>query len=76
MEGILAHAHKILIDTKPGNGNMIYVPLDKLAAAMRSGAQPTVPASAAAGPAAGAAVAAGAGAAATDDARSRDRPER
>jgi membrane protease subunit HflK len=40
MEGILAHSRKIFIDTKPGNGSMIYLPLDKLLEAAHSGAAP------------------------------------
>jgi len=82
MEGILSHAHKILIDTK-GSGNTIYIPLDKLAEAVRSTVQPATPPAAAAlaaPPAAASAPApsadAGVGAGVGDDARSRDRPER
>ena len=31
IENVLARAHKVLIDTKTGNGgNMLYLPLDKL----------------------------------------------
>ena len=40
MEGILAHSRKIFIDTKAGSGSMIYLPLDKLLEAARSGAAP------------------------------------
>ncbi|HEY5019897.1 MAG TPA: FtsH protease activity modulator HflK, partial [Steroidobacteraceae bacterium] len=87
MESILSHAHKIIIDTKNGSGNMIYLPLDKLIEAVRSSAAASVAAPAAApavaAPAAApvpvpAPVAAGtapaAAAAETDD--SRERPER
>ena len=76
MESIYARAHKIIIDAKSGSGNVIYIPLDKLADAIRSSSVPaTVPAPAAAAPAAvptpsPASVGAG------DDAHSRDRPER
>jgi len=76
MESILARAHKIIIDAKSGSGNVIYIPLDKLADAIRSSTAPaTVPAPVAAAPAAvpppsPASVGAG------DDAHSRDRPER
>jgi len=76
MESILARAHKIIIDAKSGSGNVIYIPLDKLADAIRSStAAASVPAPAAAAPAAApppspASVGAG------DDAHSRDRPER
>jgi membrane protease subunit HflK len=79
MESILSHAHKIIIDAKSGNGNVIYIPLDKLAEAIRSGnaqasaAAPAAPAGAA--PAAGAAPLPGP-APLGDDAHSRDRPER
>jgi membrane protease subunit HflK len=76
MEGILSHAHKILIDTKAGNGNMIYIPLDKLAEAMRAGAQGAVPAAAAPASGASAAPAPGSDAAAAEDPRNRERPER
>ncbi len=77
MEGILAHAHKIIIDAKSGGGNVIYIPLDKLAEAIRGG-------SAAAGAAAPETIPSPAPAAAPsppsapsgDDARGRDRPER
>jgi membrane protease subunit HflK len=78
MEGILAHARKIVIDTKGASGNTIYIPLDKLAEAMRTaappGAQPAV-APAAAGTT-GAVGTAATETSAGDDARSRDRPER
>jgi modulator of FtsH protease HflK len=40
MEGILAHSRKIFIDTKAGNGSVIYLPLDKLVEAVRSGGVP------------------------------------
>ncbi len=76
MESILSRAHKIIIDAKSGSGNVIYIPLDKLADAIRSStAAATVPAPAAAAPAvvpppSPASVGAG------DDAHSRDRPER
>jgi modulator of FtsH protease HflK len=78
IEGILAHAHKIIIDTKSGSGNTVYIPLDKLAEAIRATAPPPAPAPATVpAPAAGAASApAAADATATDDANSRDRPER
>jgi len=77
MESILSKAHKIIIDTKTGNGTIIYVPLDKLAEAIRNSA-PTAAAAAApaAAPAAGTAAPAGAVTEAPDDAHSRERPER
>jgi modulator of FtsH protease HflK len=76
MESILARAHKIIIDAKSSSGNVIYIPLDKLADAIRSSSAPiAAPAPAAAAPApvstpSPASVGAG------DDAHSRDRPER
>jgi membrane protease subunit HflK len=76
MESILSHAHKILIDTKSGSGSMIYLPLDKLAEAVRSSAPPAPPAVPSPAPAAAGAVAPGAAADAADDARNRERPER
>jgi membrane protease subunit HflK len=76
MEGILSHAHKIFIDTKAGNGNIIYIPLDKLAEAMRAGAPPAAPAAAPAATGASAAAAPGSDAAAAEDSRNRERPER
>jgi membrane protease subunit HflK len=30
IETILARSHKVLLDAKGGNGNLIYLPLDKL----------------------------------------------
>jgi membrane protease subunit HflK len=30
MESVLGRANKVIVDQKPGNGNMIYLPLDKL----------------------------------------------
>jgi membrane protease subunit HflK len=76
MESILSHAHKILIDTKSGSGSMIYLPLDKLAEAVRSSAPPAPSAVPSPAPAAAGAAAAGAAADAADDARNRERPER
>jgi membrane protease subunit HflK len=76
MEGILSHAHKIIIDTKAGNGNMITIPLDKLAEAMRAGVQSAAPVAAAPATGASAAPAPGSDAAAADDSRTRERPER
>ena len=76
MESILSHAHKILIDTKSGSGSMIYLPLDKLAEAVRSSAPPAPSAVPSPAPAAAGAAAPGAAADAADDARNRERPER
>jgi len=87
MEGILSHAHKIIIDTKSGSGNMIYLPLDKLVGAVRSSTPPAAPAATAtpqavapaAAPApAPAPAAAGStpAAPAADSDDSRERPER
>lgn len=75
MESILARAHKIILDARSGTGNVLYIPLDKLTEAIRSGTPTAAPAPAAAPPAAvppPSAASAGAG----DDAHSRDRPER
>jgi membrane protease subunit HflK len=61
METILTRSRKIVIDAKSGNGSMIYLPLDKLAEAVRAAAPTALPA----GPGAvgaGAAAAAPAGA--------------
>jgi membrane protease subunit HflK len=62
MEAILANAHKIVIDTHSGKGNtlngvgsVVYIPLDKLAEAIRASAS----APAAAAPAGGATASAG-----------------
>ena len=38
IEGILARAHKIILDTRAGSGSMIYLPLDKLLEAVHGGA--------------------------------------
>ena len=77
METILSRAHKIIIDAKSGSSNVIYIPLDKLADAIRSSSNaaaavpvPAAPAPAAASTPSPASVGAG------DDAHSRDRPER
>jgi modulator of FtsH protease HflK len=89
MEGILARAHKIILDTKSGSGSMIYLPLDKLAEAVRSAPQTGAPQGALL-PAPVPAPAAGSGTLAspapasvpaaapdtTDDADNRERPER
>jgi modulator of FtsH protease HflK len=65
METILTRSRKIVIDAKNGNGSMIYLPLDKLAEAVRA----ATPAALAVGPgAAGAAAAGVAGAAASSGA--------
>jgi membrane protease subunit HflK len=68
MEAVLSRAHKIIIDTKPGTANTLYVPLDKLIEAMRtpSGA-PSTP-----GPAASERPGSDA-VGATDETRSRER---
>jgi hypothetical protein len=55
---------------------MIYIPLDKLAEALRAGAQSPVPAAAGAASGASAAPAPGSDATAAEDARNRERPER
>lgn len=76
---ILAHSRKIFIDARSGNGTVIYLPLDKLAEAMRSTSSttPTPPPPNTASP-----VEASNGAEATpsdrqsDDARGRERVDR
>ncbi len=49
MESVLSRANKVIVDEKGGNGNMIYLPLDKLLERTRSntssgtdGQEPTV----------------------------------
>jgi len=91
MEGILSRSRKIVVDVKSGTGNLIYLPLDKLAEEMR--AVPGAPSNNAGGAAAGSAAAGSAavgsatapagaaagsanGAAADQDDRGRERTER
>ena len=77
MESILSKAHKIILDTKTGQGNVIYVPLDKLADAIRASAPPAgAPAATPAQPSAGSPLPAGTPSDSPDDARNRERPER
>jgi membrane protease subunit HflK len=88
METILSRSRKIVIDAKSGSGNMLYLPIDKLAEAVRAAtpsAPPANPAPAAAtsapaapGPAAGAGAAAGASGSDRSDQseRGRERGER
>jgi modulator of FtsH protease HflK len=82
MQTILSRSRKIVIDAKTGSGSMIYLPLDKLAEAVRSATPIAVPAASAAGAtgtgsaaagAAGAAAAAPAGANASERADQTDR---
>jgi membrane protease subunit HflK len=79
MESILSRAHKIIIDAKSGGGNMIYLPLDKLAEAVRA-ANAGPPSSAASGAAAASSPAASPASAAGDrsdqDDRGRERTDR
>ena len=48
MEGVMSRAHKVIVDGKGGNGNMFYLPLDKLMERSNSrdsssdGSEPTV----------------------------------
>jgi membrane protease subunit HflK len=49
MQTILSRSHKIVIDAKNGGGSMIYLPLDKLAEAVRAATPTALPAGAAAG---------------------------
>lgn len=79
MEGILSHSRKIIVDAKSSGGNLLYIPLDKLAEAVRAAGS-----GAPANPAAGAANAAGSGAVAGNaagersdqDDRGRERTDR
>jgi len=76
MQTILSRSRKIVIDARNGGGSMIYLPLDKLAEAVRAATPSATPAagSAAAG---GAAAAAGAGpAAGANNSERADQPER
>jgi membrane protease subunit HflK len=82
MESILSRARKIVIDAKSGSGNMIYLPLDKLADAVKA-ANAAVPAASAAtnaGNAPAATTPPAASAASADrgdnDERSRERSDR
>jgi len=80
MEGILARAHKIIIDTRSGNGaggSIIYIPLDKLAEAIRSsGAAGNGPAPSSTAAPSPATTPSAPSAPTGDDSHSRDRPER
>ncbi len=76
MQTILSRSRKIVIDARNGGGSMIYLPLDKLAEAVRAATPSATPAagSAAAG---GAAAAAGAGpTAGANNSERADQPER
>jgi membrane protease subunit HflK len=74
MESILAHARKIVIDTRPGTGgNLIYLPLDKL---LEAGAQLPAGAASAGGAATSGTAAAPAAATQDDSDRARDARER
>ena len=44
MQTILSRSHKIVIDAKTGGGSMIYLPLDKLAEAVRAATPAATPA--------------------------------
>jgi membrane protease subunit HflK len=76
MENILSHAHKIILDTKSGTGNTIYLPLDKLAEAIRNSAPATPPAVSAPIPLPASGAAPSTAADASEDARDRERPQR
>jgi membrane protease subunit HflK len=80
MQTILSRSRKIVIDARNGGGNMIYLPLDKLAEAVRAATPAATPAgpgaagSAAPGaPAAAAAAGAGAGPSSSERADQADR---
>jgi modulator of FtsH protease HflK len=62
MQTILSRSRKIVIDAKTGSGSMIYLPLDKLAEAVRAATPAVTPAGAAAGAGAAATGTAAAGA--------------
>ncbi|HEY1726574.1 MAG TPA: FtsH protease activity modulator HflK [Steroidobacteraceae bacterium] len=47
MESVLTRSRKIFIDAKSGNGSMLYLPLDKLAEAVRATAPSSAPSAAA-----------------------------
>ena len=89
MEGILSRSRKIVVDVKSGTGNLIYLPLDKLAEEMRAvpgrahqqccqrgGWKHSGLASATAAPPASAPAGAANAAAADQDDRSRERTDR
>jgi hypothetical protein len=76
MENILSHAHKIILDTKSGTGNTIYLPLDKLAEAIRNSAPATPPAVSTPVPPPASGAAPSTAADASEDARDRERPQR
>jgi membrane protease subunit HflK len=44
MQSILSRSHKIILDTKSGGGSMVYLPLDKLAEAVKAANAGTSPA--------------------------------
>jgi modulator of FtsH protease HflK len=79
METILSRSRKIIVDAKSSGGNLLYIPLDKLAEAVRAAASGSV-----SGPTSGAASPAGSGAASANagsdrgeqDDRSRERTDR
>ena len=76
METILSRSRKIVVDARNGGGNMIYLPLDKLAEAVRAATPSAAPAgSAAAGSGVVGGSAAAAGAAPTTAASSGERPD-
>jgi membrane protease subunit HflK len=49
METVLSRAHKIIVDAKSSSGNLIYLPLDKLAEAVRAANPPAANAASTAG---------------------------
>jgi len=79
MESILSRSHKIIIDAKSGGGNMIYLPLDKLAEAVRAanaGSPSSAPSGAAAASSPAAAPTPAAGDRSDQDDRGRERTDR
>jgi membrane protease subunit HflK len=77
METILSRSRKIVIDAKSGSGNMLYLPIDKLAEAVRAATPSAPPANAAPAAATGAPAAPGpaAGAGAAPGASGSDRSD-
>lgn len=75
MNTILSRSRKVVLDAKSGNGNMIYLPLDKLLESSQGRSMATTDITSA--PPAGSAVTAPSGATVDNsDSRSRDRVER
>ena len=83
IEGILSRSRKIIVDTKGSGGSLIYIPLDKLAEAIKATSASAPPAAAASNNGSGSTTSAStasnsnAGADRSDsDERARERPDR